>query len=127
MNTLLLDPDTWDLTINAAGNIATASLDAPVDADRRAAYALAQDAASAIRTFKGECWYNTTVGVPYWEQILGKTPPLALLKQRFVEAALTVPGVVSAKCFLTYDRVNRTVGGQVQVSDSSGQTAAAAF
>jgi len=117
MKTLLLDTTTWDLSIDAAGNIAT------VDGG----YALAQDAASAIRTFKGECWYNTTLGVPYWEQVLGKTPPLALLKQRFIEAAMTVPGVVSAKCFLTYDRVNRTVGGQVQVTDSSGQTTAAAF
>lgn len=117
MKTLLLNPETWDLTIDGAGNIAT------VDG----AYALAQDAASAIRTFKGEVWYDTAMGVPYWEQILGHTPPLALLKQRFIEAALTVPGVVSAKCFLTFDKVGRTVGGQVQVTDSTGQTAAAAF
>ena len=40
-STLLLDPDTWDLTVDNNGNIAVA---APP-------YAVAQDVASAIRTF----------------------------------------------------------------------------
>lgn len=116
MDTLLLDPSAWDLTVDGSRNIASAT----------GSYAMAQDAASAIRTFQGEVYYNTTLGVPYWQVILGRWPPISLMKSAFISAAMTVPGVVSAKCFLS-GVTDRTVNGQVQVSDSSGTTAAAAF
>ena len=83
MKTLLLDQTTWDLVVDASGDIAVAS----------DPYSIAQDAASAIRTFQGECYYDTTLGVPYWSQILGRSPPLSLLKAKLVAAALTVPDV----------------------------------
>jgi hypothetical protein len=116
MNTLLLDRTTWDLTLTALGDIAVASKP----------YALAQDAASAIRLFKGELWYNTTPGIPYFENVLGRTPHLAYVKAQFVKAALTVPEVVAAKAFITgFDE--RTLHGQVQVTDKSGVISAASF
>ena len=96
-STLLLDTIAWDLCVDANGNIAVAS----------EPYSLAQDAASAIRLFQGELWYDTTQGVPYWGQILGQWPPVAVMKAAFISAALTVPGVVSAQCFIntvTYAR-----------------------
>ena len=114
--TLLLDQNAWDLVLDASGNIAVAS----------EPYSLAQDAASAIRTFQGECWFDTTVGVPYLTEIFGRNLPLALLKQQLIEAALTVPGVVSAQVFITAIS-DRTVSGQVQVVGSSGQISAAPF
>lgn len=116
MKTLLLVPATWDLTKNASGDIAVA-------ADP---YALAQNAASAIKLFLGEQWYNTTIGVPYFQQIFGKTPNIPLLKAKFLAAALQVPGVVSAKVFIT-SIVDRSVRGQVQVTGSDGTVTAAAF
>jgi hypothetical protein len=116
MKTLLLDTDTWDLVANASGNIAVA--DEP--------YALAQDAASAIRLFAGELYYDTTQGIPYFDQILGKAPPVSLMKAYFNRAALTVPGVVSAKTFIQ-SWTDRTVTGQVQVTDEAGNITAAGF
>lgn len=115
--TLLLDPVTWDLTVDLNGNIAVAS----------DGYALAQDAASAIRLFRAELWYDTTQGIPYFEKVLGQMPPLALLKAYFQAAALTVPGVASAKVFITSIGVNRIVTGQVQITNTQGQTSAATF
>jgi hypothetical protein len=115
--TILLDVVAWDLVLDAAGNIALAT----------EPYSLAQDAASAVRTFLGECYFDTTVGVPYLTQILGKTPSLALLKAQLVAAALTVPDVASAQCFITA-LTDRAVIGQVQVtSASTGQVSAANF
>lgn len=99
----------WDLLLDSSGNIALA--DRP--------YALAQDVASAIRTFLGECYYDTTLGVPYFTQILGHAPPLTLLKARLVAAALTVPGVVSAICTISAF-AGRTVTGQVSFIDDGG-------
>lgn len=114
MRTILLDRSTWDLVIDAAGNIAVAG----------DPYAQAQDAASAIRTFSGEVYYDTTLGVPYWSSILGKAPPVALMQARFVAAALTVPGVTAAQCFITSLR-DRRVRGQVQIRNDAGVQAAA--
>ena len=116
MNTLLLNPTSWDLVVDALGNIAMASNP----------YAVAQDAASAIKLFSGEYWYDTTKGTPYWATTFGQMPPLQLVKAQNVAAALTVPDVVSAQCFIS--GVNgRQVTGQVQVTDTSGQTVAVGF
>jgi hypothetical protein len=117
MNTLLLDGTAWDLVLDSNGNIAVAA----------EPYALAQDAASAIKTFLGECYFDTTVGVPWLQQIFGKSPPLALIKAALTDAAETVPDVAQAQVYFT-SLTNRALSGQVQVvSASSGQPSAAAF
>ncbi len=124
MNPLLLNTalddlglPVWDLSIDASGNIAV----------QTGAAALAQDAASAIKTFLGECWWDTTIGVPWSTQILGKRPSLALLKQQLVDAALTVPNVASAVVYIS-GFSNRSVAGQVQVVDgTTGSIAASNF
>lgn len=114
--TLLLDTVAWDLLLDAHGDIALAT----------EPYSLAQDAASAIRTFLGECFWDTTVGVPYMTEVLAMNPPIPLLKQRLVEAALTVPDVAGAQVFLQSVN-NRSIAGQVQVTSTAGQTSAASF
>lgn len=117
-STLLLDTAAWDLVLDADGDIAVAE----------EPYALAQDAASAIKTFQGECYWNTLIGVPYLTEILAKAPSIGLVKARFIEAALTVPNVVSANCFLT-SFSDRGIAGQIQVSNEAqpSQVAAATF
>jgi hypothetical protein len=116
MQTLLLDQSSWDLLLDADGNVAVAS----------DPYSIAQDAASAIRLIQGELWYDTTQGIPYFDAILGYRPPTSLIKAKFAAAALTVPGVVSAQVFVT-GISGRRISGQVQVTTSTGQTVAASF
>ena len=115
MDTLYLTP-AWDLALDASGNIAKASVP----------YALAQDAASAIRTFIGEVYYDTTQGIPYFTQILGQYPPLNLMRQQFIRAAMTVPGVKAAQVYFT-SYTNRVITGQVQVTDYDGNITAVGF
>lgn len=115
-HTLLLDTVAWDLVLDVYGNIALAT----------DPYSLAQDAASAIRLFQGELYYDTLPGVPYWQSILGRRPPLSLIKQAFVEAALRVPGVKEAQCFIT-EITDRAIHGQVQVTSTTGTLSAAGF
>lgn len=100
--TLLLDRDTWDLALDAGGNMAVAS----------EPYSREQDVASECRVFQGECYYDTTIGVPYGS-ILGRPVPVQILKERLVAAARRVPGVGNVKVYLTYIG-GRSVGGQVQ-------------
>lgn len=115
-NTLLLDTEQWDLVLDANGNIAMAS----------PPYALAQDVASAVRLFNGELWYDSTKGVPYFEEILGQLPPPSLMQAYIVDAALTVPGVTDAQCVIeSFD--DRTVVGQVQFIDETGQANGVSF
>lgn len=110
MNTLLLDPKTWDLMLDASGNIAMA----------QEPYAIAQDVASAIKLFQGELYFDTDKGMPYFDQILGQRPPLPFLRAKVEAAALTVPNVVSARATLTQYK-NRQLTGSVEVIDTTGQ------
>lgn len=115
-NTLLLDQSAWDLVLDINGNIALAETP----------YSIAQDVASAVRTFLGECWYDTAQGLPYWQQILGDFPPLPFISQKIVTAALTVPNVVSAKVTFT-SFINRDISGQILIIDTDGATNNVAF
>ncbi len=115
--TLFLDAAAWDLALDSGGNIAVATSN----------YSLAQDAASAIRTFQGECYYDTRQGLPYWTQILDNgQASIAVVKAQFVAAALTVPGVASAQVYFS-GLSGRNLTGQVQVTDSSGIVSTAEF
>lgn len=130
MKTLLLDLDTWDYVVDAAGNWAVS--DEP--------YALAQDVSSACRLIKGELWYDNSQGIPYLNlnggaggpnnnsNVLGQTPPISLLQEYLVQAALTVPGVVSAVAVIqSFNAATRQVVGQVQFTDSNGNTGTVAI
>jgi hypothetical protein len=109
--TMLLDQGSWDLCVDAAGNLAVAL----------PPYSTAQDVSSAIRTFLGECWYNTSLGVQYQGEILGENPQLSFVRSQMEAAALSVPGVVSATCSL--QAVNgRQLTGQVEFTDVNGVT-----
>ena len=111
MKTLLLDTDAWDIVLTAGGDIAVATNP----------YAIAQDVASECRLFLGECFYDTTRGVAYLQQFLGKSPPVAVLQDDLQQAALRTPEVVSASVvFESFE--NRQVGGSVRFTDASGQT-----
>ena len=113
MDTLLLDRTTWDLCLDAHGNIAVAS----------GPYAIAQDVASSIRLFKGELFYDTTKGVPHFQSILGHHPSLSVLKSALTTAALTVPEVITASVFVS-GVTGREIQGQVQVKTQTGVTVA---
>lgn len=108
MNTLLLDQTLWDFVLDASGNIAVAS----------APYAVAQDVASACRTVLGECYYNTTLGVPYLTVVLGQLPPLSYVKAQLQTAALTVPGCTNPVVYIG-SFTNRVLTAQIQFTDSN--------
>lgn len=116
MQTLLLDLTYWDLCTDSAGNLAVAS----------DPYSVAQDVASACRTFLGDVWYNQSVGIPYFQSVLGQRPSIPLLKQWLVQQALLVPGCTNPAVYLS-SVSNRKVSGQVQFTDSNGNTQTVAF
>lgn len=115
MKTIFLD-NTGNIGIDAAGNIAVAS----------EPYALAQDAASAIRIFQGECLYDISIGIDYFGRILGKIPNLEYVRSQMIARAMTVPGVVAAQVFFT-SYTDRALSGQVQVTSNKNIVTSAGF
>lgn len=114
-NTLLLNPTTWDL-LAFNGNIAAVG----------EPYSLAQDAASAIKTFLGEVFYDTTKGVQYQNILFGAQFNINFVKAQLEAAASTVPDVVTATVYITGIN-NRVLSGQVQVSNTTGIVSLASF
>ncbi|MCP1229952.1 hypothetical protein [Acetobacter indonesiensis] len=110
MQTLLLDCATWDLAVDAAGNIAVAS----------APYAVAQNVACAVRVFLGECWYNTALGLPYLTNILGRAQSVALFRADVEQTAQSVDGVARATCVLTAISPQRRLSGVIELTLEDG-------
>lgn len=110
--TWLLDQSTFDSCLDANGNIAVAS----------APYAIAQDVATQLSTFLGECWYDSTLGIPYWQQILGKRPPASLIISLLEAQALLVPDVETAVATIGGINAKRGAIGQMIVTDTDGNT-----
>lgn len=111
MNTMFLNPDTWDLVVDDYGNIAMAE----------SPYAIAQDVASACRLWLGEARYDTTRGIPYETSLLGELPPQSLIASWFEAEAETVPEVEAAQVVLSFDRTTRQLSGQIQITQTSGE------
>lgn len=107
MHTLYLDPGPWDLSLDSDGNMAYA----------KDPYSKAQDVASAIKLFRGELYYDTSKGIPYFDETLGKKQSFALYQKRLVDAALTVPGVAAAQAGVDSEG-GRAIIGAVTFSDS---------
>jgi hypothetical protein len=106
-DTIFLNPTTWDLDIDASGNIALASTP----------YAQAQNVACACRMWLNEAPLNTAVGIPYEQSVLGYRPALQQLASWFKTAAEGVQGITTATPVLQYDSTARDLSGsQIQVT-----------
>jgi hypothetical protein len=116
MKTLLLDVETWDLCVDASGNVAIAA----------EPYALAQDVASEQRTYVGDCYYDQTRGVFYFPDVMGQRPNLSPLRAQYEAAALLVPGVAQAVTYFT-GLTGRRLTGQTQITDGQGETQRVGF
>lgn len=111
MKTLFLHPDTWDLCLDVSGSIAVASEQ----------YAIAQSVANKQRVFMKDLYYSQQSGIPYREDILGKNRfSLSLYRQYLQDAALSVPGVVTAKVELSTAN-DRVVRGRTIFTDTDGR------
>ena len=109
MDTLYLNPETWDLDVDANGNIAKAT----------SSYAIVQDVASACRMWEGEAPFATDRGIPYADKILGQRPPALEMAGWYKTEAELVPGVDSVNVVLQYEQT-RAVSGQVQLTLTDG-------
>lgn len=110
MKSLLLNQETWDLTIDGAKNIAFA----------KGSDAIAQNVATTISVFLGEQYFQSDMGIPYFN-ILGKSVALSYFTNLIEQEALKVEGVVSAKCVINNFNT-RKLSGKLLFTDNLGNT-----
>lgn len=109
--TLTLNKDTWDLTLDQSGRIATAS----------GPYAVAQNVANAVRLFTRDAYFNQADGIPHFAVELGQLPPEAVLIDRINRAARAVPEVATANTVLKRFE-GRTLEGEITITTTAGDT-----
>nr|DAY64980.1 MAG TPA: Protein of unknown function (DUF2634) [Caudoviricetes sp.] len=112
-HTLYLDKN-WDINVNDAGNIATT----------KGAYAVAQNAANAIRLFTNDAYFNATQGIPHFDIELGKRPDVSesMLVNRIKKAVMSISGTTGCEPVLEYDDDGRLVSGNVVITLDGGTT-----
>lgn len=105
---LLLD-ENWDKTLDSQGNIATTT----------EPYAVAQDVACACMVIQGEAIFDDTIGIPFFEKILGTPAPVGLLSSYLKQEAERLSTVRQATVTLTTDRVTRKATGYIEIIDTN--------
>lgn len=113
MKSLLLDTDTWDLVVDASGNLAICS----------EPYSKLQDVATAIRLWLGEVLYDINLGIGYDSKIFSSPQGIGILKQEVERVARAVDGVTSAQCIAGVSGKTRALSGFVRLSLADGTTA----
>jgi hypothetical protein len=96
-----------DLLLDANGDLAISGGDLALASG---ATALVQAVAIALRFVKGEWFYDLDAGVPYYTDVLVKSPSADVLQSVFRKALLGVRGITGvASLSLSLDRASRTL------------------
>src|SRR6478752_2230488 len=69
------------------------------DVDPRGAHPVLQDILTRLRTFQGEWFLDTTIGVPYYQTILVKAPDMTAIATALKDQILSTPGVLTLNQF----------------------------
>lgn len=67
--------------------------------------AIKQHLTIRLRTFAGEWFLNTKIGIPYFTDVFKKSPDLTVLNSVFTKAILDTPGIISLNA-LSFDLIN---------------------
>ena len=84
-----------------------------------------QECRIKLQMFRGEWFLDLDAGIPYWGQILGQKPAIAIaaIGASFTEALLGVEDVTAVtKMSVTYDRPTRSLSVTWQVRCTFGET-----
>ena len=123
MDTLKLDTSIWDLDVDTLGNWATVGDATPQTEETGPAMRMAQDVATQCAAWKGEVYYDTTLGIDY-PNVLGQAPNLAMLQSAYNTQALLVAEVETALTSLQFTAgKSRKVTGTITTSDVNGNIA----
>ena len=82
---------------------------------------IAQDVQTRLKTFLGEWYLDTRIGVPYYSRILGQKPQIGLIKGVFRDTIMTTPGIIRiTQLDLTYEGATRGVIVRFKADTTAG-------
>ena len=107
---LLLDPKTGDLKLIDGDLALSTGMDAVAQALRQ-----------RLNFFRGEWFCDLSIGLPAWQEILGKkNPDLSVIREVFRQEALKTPGVASvANLEVTMSGRRAIINISVRMDDGS--------
>jgi len=83
--------------------------------------AIRQDLTLRLQTFRGEWFLDERVGIPYFQDILVKSPDINVIRSIFREAILTTDGVVAIDDLtLDYEGATRKLSISFSAQTTSG-------
>jgi len=86
-----LATETWDLFLDETGNVSlrkSETLDELVDL-------ICQRVKCRLQTFRGECYLDRNMGVPYFQEVMKKNPDLGKVRSLLAATIVGVEGVKS--------------------------------
>lgn len=104
--------DKWDIFVNKNGDIATTS----------DTYAIAQNAANAVRLFTNDAYFDTQRGIPHYDIELGNkaVPNRSTLTNRIRNAVQEINGVDDVEVVLEFNNATRTYEGNIYITTTNG-------
>lgn len=104
--------DSWDITLNNNGDIATTS----------GLYCDAQNVANAIRLFTKDAFLSQNKGVPHFDLDLGKMPAFSAVRSVYRKNARNVENIQDATIQnLRFDNDSRSLTGVIIATTEDGQ------
>jgi hypothetical protein len=80
-----------------------------------------QNLKQRLQTLLGECELDTSLGVPYIEEILGKRRQQSIVENILKDAILSTPGVIKLNSFsLEFEESTRILTVNFEVASESG-------
>lgn len=108
---LYLDPLTGDLVLTATDVLIA-----------KGTTAIAQSLLQRLRTFRGEWFLDTTLGVPFHEVVFAKGVNLQVVRSILRRIILETPGISSASdLVLDYDNARRMLSVTFSATTDEGQ------
>lgn len=115
--TLFLD-DRWDITLDGAGNFATAA----------GRYADAQNVANAVRLFTRDAYIRQQQGVPHFSLDLGIQPSASEVRAVYRETAMDVENIRDAVVSIDgLDTETRAMTGRITATTEDGESVSVEF
>jgi len=105
----LLDTELWDLQLDNKGDIAIT----------QNPYAVAQDVASACMTVFGECYYDETLGIPYFDKVFGTRIGTQYVASKLQSEALKLDYVLDAVATVIPHKTQRRMTGVIAITDTN--------
>lgn len=91
------------------------------DADARGTNNVSQDCIQRLSCFQGECFMDTTLGLPYFQSLLGQKAPAATWDATLQAAVLQTPGIIQLNYWKSSPNYRtRTLAIEFRAVTSSG-------